>query len=29
MTYYLLPKTSFLIHKNIECISKDELKEVK
>jgi len=29
MTYYLLPKTSFLIHKNIECITKDELNEVK
>jgi len=24
MTYYLLPKTSFLIHKYIQCISSDE-----
>lgn len=24
MTYYLLPKTSFLIHKYIDCISNDE-----
>ena len=24
MTYYLLPKTSFLIHKHIDCIEKDD-----
>ena len=29
MTYYLLPKTSFLIHKNIECISQETPNEVK
>ena len=29
MTYYLLPKTSFLIHKNIECISNNNSYEVK
>lgn len=29
MTYYLLPKTSFLIHKNIECISNEISNEVK
>jgi len=29
MTYYLLPKTSFLIHKNIECITHDNTSEVK
>jgi len=29
MTYYLLPKTSFLIHKNIECIIQETPTEVK
>jgi 23S rRNA U2552 (ribose-2'-O)-methylase RlmE/FtsJ len=25
MTYYLLPKTSYLIHKHIDCVEKDEI----
>ena len=29
MTYYLLPNTSFLIHKNIDCIFTENLPEVK
>jgi hypothetical protein len=25
MTYYLLPKTSYLVHKYIDCVEKEEL----